>query len=633
MKKPHILYWKWNEDHLDEAVMLRCAQDIIDRSMFDVIYVCLHQLDEHHQLLVNDHIIALLKSCCARFAQYGRRVVLDIDPRRELKYYRENPTGEQYRALTYKQWVLNEDGSYSEEIPQSQGVLRCLCVEFDGQGCIIEDSVKDITALTEWKDGVITVNGGRTLAGKTVVCFPYTNTQHVDICGDDYKQLWDTMFRRVADIGLSGAATDEWSVRLVGGPQQGKWFCASDGLRKYYRARTGRELFDDILFFRNRSDKHPDKHSRIAMDFVNTLRARVVDGDEVLYDSTKRYFGKDALVLCHPTYMGDVSCMSIDLSLNGLDWWEVKRDFAQTDELVDIPIRMSMSRKCPDNLWYNMWYSQRTMDINSYFPETWKNALYGGRTHHLGYECRKEPGIVLELNHEGYLELLSDMEDEIEKLNAVQTTRPDTRILTVFSYDAAADWTVAYPDDMTLRAGNQYLQPAVRFSTNLLKRGYLNDIVPSSEIDNGSLTLKGGKACYGGHTYDAVIVIHPIVLTDKATAFFRDYATLGGLLCVLGDERNTLGGIGRLNLPDLKLDEVIRVLDDSNVAGNCGDHYCVYEDGSILFVTDGKKNVGNPLEIDCTVCGKHITFRGEDFLHISADNQATYGKMEQLSIE
>ena len=51
------------------------------------------------------------------------------------------------------------------------------------------------------------------------------------------------------------------------------------------------------------------------------------------------------------------------------------------------------------------------------------------------------------------------------------------------------------------------------------------------------------------------------------------------------------------------------------------------------LLTDGKKNVGNPLEIDCTMCGKHITFRGEDFLHISADNQATYGKMEQLSIE
>ncbi|MBQ5749102.1 MAG: hypothetical protein IIV87_02980, partial [Oscillospiraceae bacterium] len=86
---------------------------------------------------------------------------------------------------------------------------------------------------------------------------------------------------------------------------------------------------------------------------------------------------------------------------------------------------------------------------------------------------------------------------------------------------------------------------------------------------------------------------------------------------------------------------------------NCGENYCVFEDGSVTFTTelaknignemtengsyvyDGffVKNVGNRLEIDTVVCGRHIVFRGDDFLYVGADNTVAYGKKEFLSID
>lgn len=61
----------------------------------------------------------------------------------------------------------------------------------------------------------------------------------------------------------------------------------------------------------------------------------------------------------------------------------------------------------------------------------------------------------------------------------------------------------------------------------------------------------------------------------------------------------------------------------------------VYEDRSVVFTTDGAKNVGNKLKIDTQVCGMNIKFDGEDFLYVKPDN-GTYitagGKCSSIEI-
>lgn len=52
--KPHILYWKWNNDLLDKNILYNCTVDIINRSMFNVHkHSCTFK---HLRTLVTDNV-------------------------------------------------------------------------------------------------------------------------------------------------------------------------------------------------------------------------------------------------------------------------------------------------------------------------------------------------------------------------------------------------------------------------------------------------------------------------------------------------------------------------------------------------------------------------------------------------
>ena len=666
MQKPHFLYWKWNnaDGEFGMESVRRKALDIIERSVFDVIYVSLHNLPHEYNILSSDEIVSIMEMCCKLFNQHGRKMVFDLEIRHNLPYFKTITTTERNALTTCLQGRLDENGDWQQRavhsvptslidpsLPHCQGILRCKCADTDADGRIIESTVEDITAFTSYTDTEVIVHAGKEHAGKKVICFPYVLSDRFDVCGDEYKLHQKKLFERVKHIPFSGASTDEWGVELLGGLNGGRWLCVSDGMCKYYREACGRDLHEDLLWLRCQSADDPDKNRRVVRDYLRVLRERCVDANATFYDEVKRYFGADALVLCHPTWMGHSHCVNFECPKNGLDWWEIKRDFAQTDEMIYRPLRFAMSRKYPENLHYNMWYSQHTHVLKTYFIETWCSARFGGRTHHLGYEIT-EP-CALELYPEGHLEAISEMEAQIEKLNAVQTSRPDSRVLVVFGMNAATNWAIQEPNQEQLAPYGKYIAADFDLSNDLLNRFYLCDLVPSSEIENGSLTLDGGKAVYCGHSYDAVIAAHPIALSESEKEFFRAYDANGGTLMVFGDEEGDLAGLGCLRHPTCDADLAVSKLKELGVEGNCGANYCVFEDGSVTFTTELAENlsnemsskgeflyrdvpiqsVGNRLEIDTVVRGKHIVFRGEDFLWLDKDNTAAFGKKEFLSVD
>lgn len=667
MKKPHILYWKWNnaDGEFGMESVRRKALDIIRRSMFDTVYISLHNLPHEYNLLSCEQSVRLLEMCCALFKEHGKKLVFDLDIRNNTDYAKTQSLTERNYLSTCLQGTLDENGAWQAPVfvaaaigtydlnaPRCEGILRCKCADTDADGRIIESTVEDVTAFASNTESTVAVRLGKAYAGKKVICFPYTFSAHFDLCGDEYRIHRTKLFELVKHIPLAGAATDEYGINLLGGKNAGHWFCVSDGMCKYYRKACGGELHEDMLWFFCHSADEPNKSRRTVETYLRVLRERITSSDATFYDEVKRYFGDDALVLCHPTWMGHSHCANLEIARNALDWWNVKRDFAQTDELIYLPLRMGMSRKCKENLFYNMWYSQRTKELATYFIETWCSARFGGRTHYLGYECT-ESTHVLELKNEGCLEAVSEMEMQIEKLNAVQTSRPNARVLIVFGMNAATNWAVQDPDAAQLAIRGKYISADFDFSNDLLNRFYLCDLVPSTEIENGTLTVENGKAVFCGHDYDAVIAVHPIALSACEKEFFRAYDKAGGTLFVFGDAENDLDGLGCLRHPSCDADLAVLKLKELGIEGNCGKNYCVFEDGSVTFTTElaenignemtenGSyvydhflvKNVGNRLEIDTIVCGKHIVFRGDDFLYVGADNTVAYGKKEFLSID
>ena len=60
------------------------------------------------------------------------------------------------------------------------------------------------------------------------------------------------------------------------------------------------------------------------------------------------------------------------------------------------------------------------------------------------------------------------------------------------------------------------------------KEGYYTDLIPSSEIVNGSLKINAdGKIQYGPQQYEAVIYYHPEYDQETVAAFFNKAAAAG----------------------------------------------------------------------------------------------------------
>ncbi len=658
-KKPHILYWKWNDEMLDIEKVQSKTHDIIARSIFDLIFISLHPMSSSNRILSNNRTCEMLAECSKILKESGRKLVLDVDVRGETEYLRKNPLTEKDYMTKYMEDVLDEEGKLIVHLQDTNGVFSVKCAEFDQSGYFIEDTVTDLTDYTSNDGDVIYINAGQKFACKKVIFFPKRECDSYDMCGDEYKNHCEILFEKVLNIGISGAATDEWglhSIIEIEGFEKRKststedicelknevdldtipfvlnWFHISDGLCKYYEQYYKSNLIDDLIWFRN-SSSDTKKGEQIVNQYITTIRRRIVAGENSFYNMTKKYLGEQAYVMCHPTWWGDLYDSNFECITNGLDWWEVKRDFAQTDELILIPVRMSMARKCPENLWYNMWYSMRTMDIKTYFNETWVNARFGGRTHYLGYECY-EPGVVLTLYQEGRLEAISDMECEIEKLNHVQTSRPDTRVLVIFGYEAVSNWKIAEPESNCWRRVAPKFHNIWKFTNELFHRNYLCEAIPSYEIENGNLTIQNGKASYCRHEYDAVIVLYPIGLSDVAKKLILEYGNTGNPLVIIGDERKELKSVSAKLFEEADAAAIETWLIANQIKRNCGDNYCVYEDGSILFTTNGEKNRGNRLNIDCVINEHKICFEGEDYLYLDLKTkQISCGKKKYLYVD
>lgn len=630
---PHILYWKWNEDIFEEGVLERKTQDIIDRSMFNYIYISFHFTSDEHKILVSNELIQKIETVSNMLEENGRHLILDLDIRHEDLYYRQHSHQEHLYRIKAVSGTLDEQGSLRLEVPEGEQVLNCWLVdsldntEFTGDPMVITDGIY-------LENNSLTIQAGDAGTGKQVVCFISKQLQTYDLMGEEFITPRREMFERVKHIRICGVATDEWgigpvkldmptikpfkaktkfalseikeAVDLGTIPMFVEWLLYSDGMERCYRQRYGKSLREEALYLWYHRKNDIQTSVRVINRYIENIRLSVVQTDRQFYDLGKEYFGENCFIACHPTWWGDELDNAFDCLRNGLDWWEARRDYAQTDELLPIPIRLGMMRKASENVWYNMWYSMRTMDIRTYYRETWINARFGGRTHHLGYECN-EPNVVLELYPKGMLESLSAMEEKIEMINRQLDSRPDSRVLVLFGYENATNWKLSDPQALHISRRNPNMHRILSFTKELFDSPYLCELAPTTEIGNGSICMKDGAVTYMGHAYDAMVVIMGNWISESAYKLIEEYGNSGGNLLIVGridrlsDGTPVTMDFGNRGVfpADIETQTVAERLSQLGVPKMCGKNYCIYEDGTVLFTTDGKRYINNPLHVEC----------------------------------
>lgn len=618
---PQILYWKWNIKDLNTGILKNKIKDIYNRSVFNTVYVSLHDIPKERRLLSGTESVEAVRFACSEFLKYGIKMLLDIDIRVE-KTGMENS---EYYWLTYGSGKLDSEGNAQIYIGEGYNcVLRCWSVHFGFDGSF-SDKI-NITGYTSIYGNSLLINAGSDKANKNVIFYISMKVpEAVDMCTDEALKETECLFKLVKDTGIAGACMDECHFETGNTKVRSSEYkteiddldinkvdffidrinyCRSISIR--YKEKYNMNLEDDLIYLWHIEKGNEWKSISVMNNYINCIRECVEKHESDFYFLTKKYLGKNAFCGVHPTWWGDELDFNMEVFANGLDWWHVKRDYSQTDEACPIYIRNSMARCCSENIWYNMWYSGRTLDIRTYFKETWTNARFGGRTHYLGYEC-DEPGVVMTMIENGRLEAVSSMEEKIAELNSIQKSRPDSRVLVVFGYESCTNPHISDPkvNRMNRRGKNMY--KAFKITKELFEYPYLCEMIPSYEMEGERIDISNGKISYCGHAYDAVVVLYPDGTTEKTINILKQYDKIGKLM-IIGKIIHKSNGVAvehemqeeftnyYEDIENAKI--IIKWLRKNNVKQNAGENFVVFEDGSITITSNGAKSTGNGVFCD-----------------------------------
>ena len=461
-----------------------------------------------------------------------------------------------------------------------------------------------------------------------------------DVFAPHLVEFEKAILQQYADVPLAGACKDEWGFPGRFSPSSSDLWFSQAMADAYAKRRPGRDLSRDLfLMFKGQKDKAAARAAAINnyMQMCWQRNAEV----ENHYRSIKEVFGTGAMAATHPTWVPFPG--KNEIFKNGLDWWAVKRDLAQTDESTPYCVRTALAKKWNSPLWYNMYYSG---NIRSYEKEIWHSVLGGGRLdyHQLfpADNWQRDPEWI-----KGLLKgNLMRAESRIQLLNYISTKPIDCPVAVIFGHPSALNW-----------AGPGFADVGLKVTDKLWKAGYYADLIPSSEISSGALKIAGdGSIQYGDQRYLAIVLYHPQYEQRPVADFFKKAAAGAKTsLWRVGSWTTDFDGKpfdGAAALPvEMKVvdanvagDRIITMLKNAGMqpytpCAMNGAHYgssMVPEvsgqmrllDGTVILASGEKDVMGDSIEKTLKINGHNVTF---DAVGVAAVRLNKDGKVEAVA--
>ena len=146
--------------------------------------------------------------------------------------------------------------------------------------------------------------------------------------------------------------------------------------RRMPNGSPGRDLVKDLfLMFRGIKGREPERVAAVH-HYTEMFRLRNAEVEASHYQSTKRIFGQNALFGTHPTWQPYPN--TAEAFFNGLDWWIVPRDLAQTDEITPFCLRTALRQEVVQSALVQHVLQQP--EVQPYAENVWRYVLAGGRT-------------------------------------------------------------------------------------------------------------------------------------------------------------------------------------------------------------------------------------------------------------
>lgn len=510
---PVIGVWNVRESELEPEGFKPTLDRAGSNSSFNLLIPFLRFPDKE----VTDEVV---HDAVRQAARYGlqKHIVLapDLDVRNARRAFRDRYPGEQQELLRVRETGLaagertetsvaairNLSDHYSGgRIPKydalESSLLRAYAYRQTDEG-ILPETVKEITGdcqlVYDAPDSVrisLPPSDGTRTHASVMVSFTLF---YPDIFGPHLIDFQREIIEQYGDAPLAGACKDEWGFppyfpRYAREGTVDFWY--SEHRAKAYAEKTGgRELLEDCLLMALGMQGKEVERQVAVNQFREMSLHRNTELEAGFYDAVKDVFGPLAAVTVHPTWWPYPDQQ--EMRKNGLDWWAVKRDWAQTDEIVPFGVRTALSKKWDSPIWYNMYYT------NGFPDQMWSSALCGGRLDWLSFQRMYDRDLMRG-------------QTRIRLLNPVSASAVECPVAIVFGHPAAMNWAGPHFDDVGM--------PLLNLFWNT---GYPADLIPTSEIENGSLKVDpDGWVRYGEQRYHAVILYHPEFEKASTSAFFR----------------------------------------------------------------------------------------------------------------
>ncbi|QOV18643.1 hypothetical protein INP51_11590 [Blautia liquoris] len=658
-----IIYWKW-DDHSMKSNLIEKLADLTDRFGADAISVADHWV----RAPFDDEVLqGHFRECADYLHKKGKKLYAETCIRKEgAGFFKQYPKDRAWLAHMVEV-QLDENGNASVELDiepvyhfwrvsgengpdvvlGAWAFQKHSDTEYVPESCqVIKDRVIINNSLQKTAEGrpknTLSIQGGMESAGKTALAIVGTLQPIPDLASPHLMDYYRTMLKTAKAAHVDGVFSDEWGYDVILEVQEDRpnehnnnllirHLSVSDAMAGHYRKiYGGRDMYQDMLCLYYAPAGQEEKSIAAINRYNENLRQIMADNDRKMLKAVKEILGPDAFYGVHPTWWGSVSALNFEVFKNGFYWWDAVRDIAQTDETVLMPIRTALAHKWGSSIWYNMWYSMGTLDIKTYYKETWNNVRFGGRTHYLGYECPNEPN-VLQLYQPGLLEELEKMDSRVRLLDDHQTSQPDSRVLMLFGMEALTNWRLYDNPHPGWTSQNKNMEKVFRTAAKLYEK-LLFDLVPTTEIANGSLKIENGKAVYGNQTYDMVVLMMPESMDPRCFVFLQQLSPDQLLVYGTGTRYNNGTLLSesdcqiieratrdcRIPKPEVLAEEILA----AEVRPNRWKNGCLFQDGSAIFTGSGELNSKNPLQVDCCLHGRHVKFTGEDFLFIRLEDGA-----------
>lgn len=644
MSFPSILYWKWDDHHLQSGKYAAQIADIISRSPFSHIYITTHWC---HEGLTCPNTLAHLDRACKLIHNAGRKMILEVDVRAEkAAFAKKHP--EDRAGFLYWNTVPRAEGSCSFSIRGNEGgelfggdrqsgdaLLGAIAYRTDANGFVIADSLHPIDASVYRpnKDSV-SVTWTPANTGEQIFVAVWSVFDFPDLFSEAYYTEQKHLMELAATISPDGAALDElcfmWhpDFDFTAGSYMTLDNCPiySRGLASAYQKQFDADYILDMLY---RFVSASDDPRRIAASnrYFKCLREGIAAAENNFYRQTKQHLGENAFVGAHNTWFCIEEVQnSPEIWRTGITWWSARKDYGFTDEIMLYPVRTALAHKASAPVFYNMWYSEGTMELSTFYTEMWRNVRYGGRTISLSYECINESHIVQQLCRPGELEAIAAIESEIRGVDAFVQSPARCDIAVVTSLAALCNRRENLDGNGRWDTFSGKLKEVFTLARDLWIAGWNCDMIGDNEIYDHNLAVnKDGYLAYGNQIYTCLILAFPQYAQPGLHDMLQQVISYGKTrLIFVGNGDTGFDGLPmpspRDTAPDSpffayrpEIGDITALLTEWGVRTNRVPSGCVMQDGSIILTASAPdKPVGNPLHSQFVLDKTRMTVDGTD---------------------